>query len=84
MELTKESLESKIKETQQEIVTFARSAQDEVNALQQALQVKVRESQKHVDNLEGKLASYQELLSQFAPNENPDNIVAMPKQPTSK
>jgi len=72
MELTKESLEAKIAATQEEIKDYATKQQAEISQMQQDLQSKVRSAQKGIDNLEGKLSSYQELLAQVQPDAKPD------------
>lgn len=67
MELTTKELEDKIKVTREEMTVYARNAQAEINGIQQALQNKVREAQKTVDNYEGKLQTFVELLNQASP-----------------
>ena len=92
MTLSKEDLQNKIKASQEELMVFARNAQAEVNALQGALQTKIRESQKAVDNLDGKIAGYQELLNQLYPETKTDSdnskqdgkVIEMPASTPSK
>jgi hypothetical protein len=67
MELTAEQLEKDENALRDEIVIYARNAQAEINAIQQALQNKMREAQKHVDNLEGKLEFIQKLRADASP-----------------
>jgi len=72
MELSVTELKQKVEELKQEIPLYARNAQAEINSIQQALQNKIRESQKHIDNLEGKLEGYVELSKFLQGPEAPD------------
>lgn len=74
-QLTPEQLDQKIEALKQEIVAYGRTAQAEINGIQQALQNKIREAQKTIDNKEGALATLIELRGKD-PEEKPSGVPA--------
>lgn len=87
MELTKDQIELRIQTLTKELQSYGRTVQEEINAMQGALQNKVREAQKHIDNLEGKIWALVDLKGELYPEpkkDEPKNIVALPDQKAPK
>lgn len=65
MTLNVEELQKKSESLKADAIKYAQEAQSEINQLQQALQAKVREAQKTIDNKEGQITGLEALIKEL-------------------
>lgn len=65
MTLDVEELQKKFDTLKDEAIQYAQGMQVEINQMQQAMQAKVREAQKTIDNKEGQLAGLESLIKEL-------------------
>lgn len=64
-------LQAKADKIRGDIIKYSQEAQEEINRKQQELAALIKFAQRKIDNLEGALAAYIDLLPKDQPGENP-------------